>query len=65
MEWKDTEAEKERNIINCIGNDPSFREIKPIMYSKWQGGAMQSASRFNLSLIQTFSMKGTEPMKWM
>ena len=65
LEWKDTEAEKERNIINCIGNDPSFREIKPIMYCKWQGGAMQSASRFNLSLIQTFSMKGTEPIKWM
>ena len=65
LEWSNTKREREKNRIECIASDDSFVKNKPPMYVEHQGCPLQMATRFNVSLVQTFSMNGMEGTKWM
>ncbi len=65
LEWGNSKMEKEQNIIKKINTDSNFISNYPAMYKEHPGAPIQTAGCFNISLVETFSMDGTESTKWM
>ena len=65
LEWSNTKKERERNRIECIATDDSFKKNKPQLYVEHPRCPLKGALNFEVDLIRTFSRTGTEPAKWM